>query len=244
MVDEITNFLNLLKKIPINKDAKAFIKDHLISFDLLEKLGLIPYVLDYQKGEYLYFGHSLLNILDIQKDNNENLSFLLVLNQIYPNDLKRILNIMKEGVDFILTVIEEIETPIETKCYFRILCKSGEVKWFLQSNKILKYHDSLIDLGCISLVSIDKLEPPGYLYIKYGKNFKFVYLKDSVLKKVKLTKRENEILFFAFKGFSISKTALDLGISQSGVRFHRKNILKKYHAKSFLEVKILRGVDF
>ena len=53
-----------------------------------------------------------------------------------------------------------------------------------------------------------------------------------------LTKKEEIVCVELFKNKSLKKIALDLGLSDSAVKFHAANIYKKYGVKSRIELLI------
>jgi FixJ family two-component response regulator len=51
-----------------------------------------------------------------------------------------------------------------------------------------------------------------------------------------LTKREHEIMALVTSGLQNKQVAMEAGIAETTVKIHRANVMRKMHAKSFVEL--------
>lgn len=140
-----------------------------------------------------------------------------------------------EGID----LVKKIKKIKKTKLHPKIIFLSMYTEKKIVSNELLKRIDGYIPCHYTEK-GIKEALPTFFLQTKkeVEKGDQKELIKNEILKKYKITKREKEIIYHVLRQKSSVEIAQELLISQRTVEVHRRNIISKFNVKNTLGVAI------
>lgn len=158
------------------------------------------------------------------------------ISHVHADDRERVMHLNLTMIEYVNGLTHVQKKKIESRYYYQTI----KNKWLLQTNRVVEYFGGLYDIGVIQVCSEwSDFKPPLFMVLNIGQIRKCILPPTSKLGHVDLSRREEEVLFWSLRAFGIESIAEQLNITNAGVRHHRRNILRKFNAKSFLEIKNL-----
>lgn len=243
-----------LKKIYnsfVYKGSKIFVKhdsDTYISIFPYFKIisELLPtemYILDYTTDSYLYVGKNAKKILGFSQQEHMEGGRFLSISRIHPDDLKVYsTDLFKQFINMTQTIAKEDILDCRFSICLRMKHKDGRYVKILQQFVILETTETgvpIISMGIMSNVSSHVVSDTVVFSVSKVKNgqCETLFSSENQQQKIKnLTAREYEILQALVQGLTSKMIADKLFISLHTVNCHRKNLLKKTHAKNTNEL--------
>ncbi len=198
------------------------------------------YVIDYQKKGFEFVSENPLFLCGHTSEEVKQMGYLFYFKYVIPEDVELLLKINTIGFDF----YEKI--PVNERKYHSISydfhLKNQEGKVFLINQKLtpLFLTDDKKIWKAICLISLSNEQSSGNIRIsKQGENKIFRYdLEGNFWKteeKVELSKREQEILRYSVRGFTINEMAESMCVSPDTVKFHRRKLFEKLEVANISE---------
>ena len=240
-IDGLEKFEGFLKQLRKDQVAETTL-DYARHFNSMKPLADLVYVNNYLKGG-IVFGRGFKNFLGLQVVPKK---FRELYHLVHPDDLSEVLMATSAAIECAKDIRpEEIEDFIFVLDY-RIKIKGGNYARIIRQTSILEASEEDGLITTISLctdISAMKLIGP----VTYRVNGKRAGLfqkalegkrKDraSIFNKEEISKREKEVLFLISQGMTSNEVSRRLNISIHTVKTHRRNMLKKYDAKSTVEL--------
>jgi DNA-binding CsgD family transcriptional regulator len=219
-----------------NLDANYFLSKNQQHMQFLESLGLGTFLFDYSSGRFHYMSDSAARAFSADKMDLMLSGINGLLDRVFEEDAQRILRLTQKAYDFIKTLSDSQRAKCELRMHYRVLRKDKGFYWLSQTNRVVRMEDSWFEFVRVSNCCEEQVDPPLYLELVYGSQRKCINLEADSSLASSLSKREEEVLFWSVRAHSISQIADLLNIGSAGVRFHRKNILKKLGMKNFIQV--------
>lgn len=197
-------------------------------------------ILDFYKHAYYYTSKNHLFLCGYTKDDDIELNEDLAFQVIYDNDRNNQLKMKDAACLFFADHSPEEQLKISLYSSHRLKHKNGSVFMVSNQYKPIKFDDNgkMWMTMCISKVATKNIRIETYIeigdneerFIFSDKNNAFIPLKKEIL-----SPKEKEILKLSSRGFSIKEISDKKCISESTVKFHRKNILEKLKTDSITE---------
>lgn len=194
------------------------------------------YLIDYYKQGFHYVSENPLFLCGKSAKQVLDAGYSFYLNNVPDEDLQLLLKVNDAGFNFYNKIPVEERLNYSISYDFRLKQPNGHLN--LINHKLAplvldKDGGIWIALCIISFSSNDK---PGNIVItKNGDEKKmFEYAlntkKWNESKKVKLNYQEKEILMLSIQGFTVKEIGQRLYLSSDTIKFHKKNIFKKFNA--------------
>jgi len=202
-----------------------------------------PYLLtDHRSMDFLYAktdGLFSCNETDLLREGADIAKAL-----IHPDDLARLPKVLKDHFNIFFSFPEDERMGYKYCEEFRFKGKDGRYKWLLHEVTFLKVDAGgkpLLSLSNIVDITHMKQDDTLNLYVgRYedGINYKVKIAKKYPLfrDKLKLSRKETEILKMISDGLVSKQIADKLNISFHTVNTHRRNMLKKTHSVTSSEL--------
>lgn len=205
--------------MPTSSKKIIICEDHQIVID-----GLQSIFKDHERYEVIDYASNANDLFKSVEKNNPDI-ILLDLNLPGKNGLE-ILRELKKDYEQIKTLIL---TMYNTESIIKEVIKNG-------ANGFLLKNCSIEDLQ-EALKHVYKSEKfyLGEGVKRISKN-SILENEDNFYKKIKITKREREIIFELIQGLKVPHIAIKLNISTFTVETHKKNIFRKLDIKSSIEL--------
>lgn len=238
--DQNEYLINYLKKCPYNSnDINEFLNENKAHLDFMDQMGIGSYIFDYKSRSYFYVSNSILEVFEVSKDQLLSSGLQSFFNGIEKSDLERILYLISESLAFINKLPENQRSKVSMCMYYRLKKDQGKGRWIMHKNRIFKYkNNSWINLGFTYHLMNSEAQHPTYCMINYGDQSKCIFPSDHIenSNQTGLSNKEQEVFYWTKRGLSVKLIAKQLLITESGVRFHRRNILKKLGRKNFIGI--------
>ncbi len=235
--DQYEYLIKYFKKCPYNsKYINEFLNENKSHLDFMDQMGIGSYIFDYQNSSYHYVSNSILEVFEVSNDQFITNGLQSFLNMIDELDVDRILNLLDESLIFINKLPENQRSKVNMCMYYRLKKDQGKGRWMMHKNRIFKYNNSWINLGFTYHLMNSEAQHPNYCMITYGDQSKCIFPIDHIKNsnQTGLTMKEQEVFYWTKRGLSVKLIAKQLLITESGVRFHRRNILKKLGRRNFI----------
>jgi len=229
---KLETFVNELRKAPYNAAATDFISAFRENMGFLELLGQCVYIVDYKTGKYLFVSQPMLDLLEMDRESFMNGGLMEVLQRIVPQDQERVAYLITQAIAFVNELPDSLRSKVSNKLFYRMHSRSGITRWMMQTNRIV-HLNGWLDIGFLNLVTEEKIEPPPYALITFGKHHHIILPEGESKPEVPFSRREAEVFFWSKKGLLVREISERLNITEAGVRFHRRNILKKMGKRNF-----------
>jgi len=206
----------------------------------------------FQVGDYCYFifcppemhmDYTNASITDLLGYTPEEFTLELFLDRIHPDDIQNYLNFEATITEFWKNLPPEKVMKYKTRYDFRMRCKDNTCKRLLQQvipiqsdedGAVLRTFVVFTDIShlkqnnrmVLSLIGMDG--EPSYIDVQP--------IRELIPYKDILTKRERQIFQMMAQGATSKDIAAALGIHVNTVSTHRKNILRKTHTTSVLQL--------
>ncbi len=233
--DSLERSLN--KFIYNSKNIEEFLIEHKNQLEFMDNMGNGAYIYNYQNGSYSYLSNTICRILGVSKDDILTGGVQVFLNLIHISDIDRVVFLIHETVNFVNKLPEIQREKVITRMYYRLKHNAGSGTWVLQTNRVIRNKSNTwFDLGFLSQLIDSEENHPIDCIISYGDQVKYIHAPENLIKNnlLKFTEKEQEIYDLIKRGLSINQISKSILISESGVRYHRKNILKKLGRKNFI----------
>lgn len=248
MEKSTTNFYLTAKKIwgTVAKNDSEYTKELELQLDIHKQLLNIL-----QVGKYYYFIFNIFqgefdlvnkNVKDVLGYEPEEITVLLILDNVHPEDKKYLLDYEFKSIEFFKTLDFDKIKKYKAQYDFRIKAKNNKYVRILQQTIQIDYdqtnfyrslaihtdisHIKKEGIPCFSIIGLDG-EPSYYNIQDHA-----VFTKSYDI----FTKREREILKHIVEGKCSKTIANELFISLHTVNTHRKNILTKANCKSPIDL--------
>lgn len=231
---------SIFSKIKLNSEGvDNFIKDQESTLHILNDLGQAVFICNYKTGNYHYFNDAFLELLSISQktiiESGMNAFFDLISDQ----DMGRVLYLLDRSFKFIIQLPESKRRKAQAILFYRMRKSSNEIQWVIHTSHIYQTKQmALVELTFISrLADSEALHLyPDHCHINMGNKCKFIFPPREKTGKgmVALSSRETEVLYWTKLGYLVKDIAIKLNITESGIRFHRRNILKKLGKRNFI----------
>lgn len=198
-------------------------------------------ILDFYKHEYFYVSKNHLFICGYTEEKeyplDQELAGLIIYDEDKDNQLK-----MKDAACLFFaehTPAEQLKISLYTN--HRLKHKNGNIFMVSNQYKPIKFDDNgkMWMTMCISSIATKNIQVETFIEMNDEQKIRYNYCpkKSKFIEgeTQKLSEKEKEILLLASRGFSIKDIADKQNISQSTVKFHRKNILLKLNVESMTE---------
>ncbi|UCS94546.1 LuxR C-terminal-related transcriptional regulator [Echinicola marina] len=190
--------------------------------------------------EYVHPGVQQFIDVDPKTASIENL-----LSSIDPDDVETVKAKELLLKEFMENVVPPTELPSYKMLYmYRIKDRFGKYRTMLLQVNVLSVSEKgtiehILSVHTdISFMGVQKTDTVSFVHLNGGKSFYDVNINSDKLffeedqdaednLDKQLTKREIEIIQLSSRGYSVHKIAYNLNITESTVRTHRKNMLKK-----------------
>ncbi|QTE21983.1 helix-turn-helix domain-containing protein [Polaribacter cellanae] len=198
------------------------------------------YVIDYEKKGFEYVSENPLFLCGHTAEEVQEMGYLFYFNYVIPEDVELLIKINTICFNFYDKI------PLKERIYHSIsydfYLKNQQGETFLINQKLTPIF--LTDEGkiwkAICIISLSNEKDSGNIRIyKRGANkiFKFD-LKGNFWKteeKIKLSKREKEILRFSVRGYTINEMAEPMCVCPDTVKFHRRKLFEKLEVTNISE---------
>ncbi len=226
--------LSSLAALAINKSPEAFIAKHRDGFRLLNELNVGVFLWNYRDKMLHHSNRAFQSILGITK--NKLNPFEEVWSRIHPEDRLRLPQLLQKVLPILETVNIKNSDELYIRFHYRVLSRGQGQQWVMSQHKFMHEEGQIIDLGTITPLSISQHHPPKTLSVLMNGKEQTIYTDNSTHFMEQLNGREKEILEFSLKGLSLAEIAEKTGLTISGVRFHRKKILRASGTRNFIEL--------
>jgi DNA-binding CsgD family transcriptional regulator len=227
-----TSINDFFKPVPLNdepseKDYKEIIP-YIKAVELTSQLTYQSvYIIDYYKKGFLYVSNNPLFLCGNTPEVVREMGYNFYLQHIPEEDLGLLLEINQAGFAFykdIKNIIQPNKRPylINHRLAPYVLDKSGNM-WL-----------------ALCYVSSSSNKMSGNIIIRNYESAE-VYQYDPKQKiwqmqpNLKLTNIEKEILLLSSRGLTVPEIALQLYLDVNTIKYHRKNIFKKFHVDNIAE---------
>ena len=198
------------------------------------------YVIDYQKKGFEYVSDNPLFLCGHTSEEVKDMGYAFYFKYVIESDVNLLLKINTIGFDF----YEKI--PVEERKNYTIsydFClKNQEGKKILINQKLTPVF--LTDDGkiwkALCIISLSAEQNSGNIKVyKKGDNKIFKYDLEGdfwkATEKIKLTTREQEILQYSTRGYTINEIAEEIFVSPDTVKFHRRKLFDKLEVANISE---------
>lgn len=198
-------------------------------------------ILDFYKHEYYYVSKNHLFMCGYTDEKEYPLDQELARLVIFDDDQENQLKMKDAACLFFASHSPTEQLKITLYTNHRLKHRNGSVFMVSNQYKALKFDDkgnlwlaistsniATKNIQVESFIELNKEQKTRYIYCP--KKCEFIEVATQ-----KLSSKEKEILLLASRGFSIKDIADKQSISQSTVKFHRKNILLKLNVESMTE---------
>ena len=199
------------------------------------------YIVDLFKQNFLYVSNNALFFSGHSREEIETLGFDFLIKNVPPEDLNKISEINDKSIELIRSIPLEDRINITFVESYKIIDKeTKKIRFFNHQATPLKLSSTgnLWLLLCVeSIPTIGTVDD----VIAYSMDYTKIWKYDSNKKNWNetewptLKKIEKEILKMSAMGFSIDRIAMELHLSCDTIKFHRKEIFKRFGAKSINE---------
>ncbi len=229
------SILSALAALKVNKNPEAFIAKHRDGFRLLDEMGVGVFIWNYRNKELYYSSRAFLSILGIAESNLK--PFEEVWSRVHPDDRLRLPQLLSKVLPIVETANIKNETELYIRFHYRIVTNGQGQQWVMSQHKFLHHDGQIIDLGTLTPLSISQIHPPKTLSIIIDGKEQTIHADDSAQFLERLNEREKEILELSLQGLSLTEIAEKTGLTISGVRYHRRKILRESTSRSVIELR-------
>ncbi|WP_324070270.1 MAG: LuxR C-terminal-related transcriptional regulator [Flavobacterium sp.] len=193
-----------------------------------------------EEGVFEYVHPSITNILGF---DNDNLSYEFFFKRIHPDDVGYFLDFEQKVVDFFTSLPADEVPKYKTRFDFRIQKLDGEyIRILHQAIPIQCKDDGGVIRTLVVHTDISNLKTTNKSKLSFiGLEGVQSYIDVSVdsffsVSKIKLTKREKEILILLANGKSSINISKELYLSKYTIDKHRNNMLLKFGTNNITEL--------
>jgi len=190
------------------------------------------YVIDYKKNKFEYVSENPLFLCGHTAEEVKEMGIRFYFKNVPQPDLDLILEINSVGFNFYNEIALKERKCYTLSCDFHLKNQEGEIILINQKITPLFLTDDGKIWKAICIVSLSSERYSGNIKIyKRGGAGVFKYdLEEGIwnfTEKLKLSRREKEVLGFSIRGFTINEVARVMNVSPDTVKFHRKKIYRK-----------------
>lgn len=198
------------------------------------------YVIDYEKKEFEYVSDNPLFLCGNSAAEVREMGYDFYFKYVPKADLDLLLKINTIGFDFYQTKPIEQRKEYSISYDFHLKNEADNSLLINQNLTPLFLTESGKIWKAICFVSLSTQQNPGNITItRKGSTKKLTYDLATdcwkATKMIELTKREQEILHYAIRGYAITEIAEMLYISSNTVKFHRKKLFEKLGVTTIYE---------
>lgn len=198
------------------------------------------YVIDYEKKGFEYVSDNPLFLCGNTAAEVQKMGYEFYFKYVPEADLELLLKINTIGFDFYETKPIEERKDYSISYDFHLKNEDGNTLLINQHLTPLFLTESGKIWKAICFVSLSTQQNAGNITItKKGSTEKLTYNLATdywkTVEKIELTKREQEILQYAIRGYAITEIAERLYISSNTVKFHRKKLFEKLGVATIYE---------
>jgi len=198
------------------------------------------YILDYYKKGFLYVSDNPLFLCGQSVKSVLKSGYDFYINHVSKNELPMLLEINEAGFQFYNRIPTHDRLNYTISYDFHLIQPSKRptlINHKLTPLVLDREHNIWLALCIVTHSSGDKA---GNIFItKKGENKRFQYdvsLKDWVKqKRINLTTHQKQILALSIQGFTMDEIARELKLTEATVKFHKRNIFKKFQVKNIAE---------
>lgn len=198
------------------------------------------YIIDYQEKGFEYVSGNPLFLCGHTAEEVKEMGYAFYFKYVIKDDLDLLLKINNIGFDFYESI--DVEARKDHTISYDFHLKNQEGKTILINQKLTPLF--LTDDGkiwkAICIISLSTEESSGNIKIyKTGDNKVFKYDLEGdfwkTTEKIKLSDREQEILQFSTRGYTINEIAETIFVSPDTVKFHRRKLFDKLEVANISE---------
>ena len=198
------------------------------------------YVIDYEQKGFEYVSDNPLFLCGNTAAEVQEMGYAFYFKYVPQADLELLLKINTIGFDFYETKPLEERKEYSISYDFHLKTEAGKTLLINQSLTPLFLTESGKIWKAICFVSLSTQQQSGNITItQKGSTEKRIYDLATdcwkTVEKIELTKREQEILHYAMRGYAITEIAELLYISSNTVKFHRKKLFEKLGVSTIYE---------
>ncbi len=238
-LNEIYRFFDELKMI--DSDHTPLINPFLSVLDAFSRIiGQSIYVVDYEKQEFAYVSSNPLFLCGYQPNEFREMGYSFYRKVVVEDDLVMLRDIDKKGYELFCQLSLESRIKSMISFDYRIRRPGDKIMMINQRNTPIFLTEQGGVRFALCIVSLSTHDQPGnvmikvddilhnYIYSLEGKKWKKIM-------RIKITKREKDVLQLAASGCSNEEIANTLFINISTVKFHKTNIYTKLNVKNIAE---------
>jgi DNA-binding CsgD family transcriptional regulator len=198
------------------------------------------YVIDYQEKGFEYVSDNPLFLCGHTAEEVKELGYAFYFKYVIEEDLNLLLKINTIGFEFYDKI------PLKDRKYHTI---SYDYHLINQDGKKILINQKLTPLflnkegkiwKAICIISLSNEQKAGNIKVyKKGSNQIFKYDLEGdhwkAVEKLKLTNREQEVLHYSIRGYTINELAEAIFVSPDTVKFHRKKLFEKLDVANISE---------
>jgi len=237
--NNLNSFVKNLKGNPFNcSKTEDFLQEHKSYIELMDSMGHGSYIFNYKENKYIYGSNHLFNILGKTEEELKGGGIEAFLSTIYKVDIDRVIFLFQESIKSLKEIPEKLREKVTVKFYFRIKKSNGPLLWVMLTKRVVKFQEAWLVIGFLDLISDSDVTFPLHSYITSGNFTKIIQAPNEhvSLTQPNLSIKEQEVLLLTKNGLTIKQIADHIFLTQAGVRYHRKNILKKSGRKNFIGI--------
>ncbi len=230
-----------------NLDPVKYFEPIISQFQILSIGPYFWMIADSLNWKVLAAGGNLVKVANIELKEFVGKAPTALFEKVYPTDLMKMFAFSKFWIQYYVSLSYEKRKHVKATTFIRIFDEVNKLKWVM-----CQYPDQIISengnplFGLIMLTDLTNIKHDGSckmsIYDSFDGTYQIVCCNDKTdldfheIQKIKITKRESEVVLLLAKGFSSKQIADNLKISINTVSNHRQNLLHKTQSKSSAEL--------